>query len=61
MDIIEEYSEENAIIFLLGNKQDILQEEGEPQKNEELIRKFAGDNSIRKFFRVNYFLTLGIG
>ena len=35
MDIIEEYSEENAIIFLLGNKQDILKEQGEPQKDEE--------------------------
>lgn len=53
MKIIQDYADENAIIFLLGNKQDILNDEGNPTAGENRIKTFAEQNDIRSFFRVD--------
>lgn len=52
MQIIQDYADENALIFLIGNKQDKLDEQGNPTSGEEKIQEFAKDNDIRHFFRV---------
>lgn len=52
MEIIEEYSDNNPIIFLLGNKADKLAKDDEQPISLELIEQFRKENSINKFFKV---------
>lgn len=52
IQIIEEFSDGNAIVFLLGNKVDMCKE-GEPRPIEPvLLETFIKENNINKYFEV---------
>ena len=52
IDIIDEYSDNNPIIFLLGNKADKLVSGEERPIATNLIEDFKTQNSITQYFEV---------
>ena len=53
MEIIKEYSDENSIIFLIGNKQDLLEKEEDGKRHQEEIERFMIGSDIEAFYRVS--------
>lgn len=53
IDIIDEYSDNNPIIFLLGNKADMLVSGEERPIATNLIEEFKTQNSINQYFEVS--------
>ena len=53
MEIIEEYSDNSPIIFLLGNKADKLVASEERPIPINLIEQFCKENNINQYFEVD--------
>jgi len=54
MSIIEEYSDGNAVVFLLGNKVDMYNDGSERVIPQALIENFIKENNINKYFEVDF-------
>lgn len=53
MSIIEDYSDGQAVVFLLGNKVDMFKPGDERPITPTMVDKFCQDNNINKYFEVD--------